>query len=95
MGSALLIPITAAYNTASGVGGGKGIPFFILVSSCVFSKPFYNGLASLAIWASSIRALAIGLRFFSIILAGGSIYFFIGLILVLIFYSLGTGSSAF
>ena len=47
MGLALLIPITAAYNAAGGIEGGEGIPVVILVSSCVFLRPSYNGLAFL------------------------------------------------
>ena len=98
MGSALLIPITAAYNAASNVGGGKSIPLIILVSSCIFLRPFCNSPASLAIWAvwaSIIRALAIGSRSPFTVLAKGSIYFFTSLIPVLIFYSPSTGSSTF
>ena len=95
MGLALLIPITAAYNAAGGISSGKGIPFIILVSSCVFLRPFCNSLAFLAVWASNIRALAIGLKSLFIILAGGFIYSSTGLIPVFIFYSPSAGSSTF
>ena len=86
MDSALLIPIIAAHNAASNVGGGEGIPFVILVSSYVFLRPSCNGLASLAVWASNIRALVIRLRSPFIIPAGGSIYFSTSLIPIFVFY---------